>query len=450
MLYNSNLSASQNVQANIVANNMARGRWGNRFKKYFNRHIDTIGADYPAYSFKEGMKDCTNADGSTQERLDEAKDFKNSLVALGDGAFTIVARNTTPSKPWDAEGDINIDSVIFSDEDAVFDVDLKYWLEETILEKNLFDFEKYPLSLQVATLEIETSIIIDYLNGTIVELENYSTDESRANDDLELINHLGLCDSLKNEIDRPHKIKDIWFRFKKDVTPTKLYNNDIFIGYDPAYAWWEEEQFAEIAKKVKNFKDYCTFVVGVDDGSTSGAYTDSYVYVNVSFLLLSGQKIYWLVKTFLDIKVTAKKNLFVSILGAILFVVAIYLTAISANPAWLKAALIVASIASYSGALSSDAKLALLVVTFAYGAYSADFGNMTTLEMFNWAVENIDLVLGIFQEYKYGTEDRDTNKEENDYEEQQRAINFIYNDSYDSYKIYDEMYDDLISVSVEI
>ena len=440
MIYDKNLTAFQNVKTNIIATNLAKGRWGNKFRKYFNRHKESIYGYYPAYSFKEGMKDCTNANGSTTERLDEAISFRDNLVSTGDGTFSVDTRNTSSRHKISTTYDISVDSVTFSDDSVAFDVDLRYWLEELIFEKNLFDFEANPIVGSSVVLEIDISVVIAYINETIVEFESYSIDNSRANDDLELINHLGMCDVLANNISKPHKIKRIYFRFYKKVSPPAIYKDHIFLGYDPDYEWWKEAQFDTIRKKVKNFKDYCTFVVGEDDGSTSGAYTDSYVYVDSRFLELPGIKIYYFVDAFLDVEVRAKKNFFKSLFGAILLVVGIYLSAVSANPAWMKIAMIAIAIGSYSGAMSSDVKMVLMVAMFAYGVYSTDFATMSTMEVFQWSIENIDLVLNIVAEYKYHEDTQksmDDNYDEQD--KQDRVVKFIYNDSYDSYKIYEEL-----------
>ena len=141
MIYDKNLTAFQNVKTNIIATNLAKGRWGNKFRKYFNRHKESIYGDYPAYSFKEGMKDCTNANGSTAERLDEAISFRDNLVSVGDGTFSVDTRNTSSRHKISTTYDITVDSVIFSDDSVAFDVDLRYWLEELILEKNFLILE---------------------------------------------------------------------------------------------------------------------------------------------------------------------------------------------------------------------------------------------------------------------------------------------------------------------
>jgi len=441
--YNYNLSAYYNIKSNLMADRMAKNRWGNKFKRLFLRHIESIYTDYPAYNFKEGMKDCTNTDGSTQDRLDEAISFRDSLNSIGEGLFSVKVRNSSHRYKIRTVYDITIDSVNFSDDSVSFDIDLKHWLEELILEKNLFDFGEHPIVGSVATLDIDILVVVSYLDETIAELQSYTTNHSRANDDLELINHLGLCSTLADEISKPHKIKSIYFRFKKEVNPPKLRDDDgIFIGYDETYDWWNEEQFDEIRKNVKGFKSYCTFVVGVDDGSTTGAYTQSYVYVHATIFNLSGYKIYWFVKAFLDIAVRSKKNWFSQIFGVLLLVVGIYLTAISANPAWMKVVMIIGAIATYSGALSPKAQLVLMVVMFAYGAYNSNLSAMSNMQIFQWAIKNIEMVLNMVQQYEYIQNSNDSEDSGKVHEVQDRAMRFIYSDAYSQYdNFYSVMYD---------
>ena len=444
-LQNNNLTVVQNFKANVIADNLSRGRWGNKFKKLFLKHRESIYTDYPAYNFKEGMKDCTKADGSTQERLDEAVDFRGTIV---DGVFTVEAINTTKTDDGVTfyENDIRVESVTFSDESVTFSVDLKYWLEEVILEKNLFDFSNHS-TWETVTLEVNATVLREYLDATIAELESYGTSHTRAKEDLELINHLGLCSTLASEIDRPHKVKSIYFRFRKKVKPPMIKEDGINKGYDPNYAWWEEKQFKEISKKVKNFKSFCTFVVGHDDGSTAGTYTESYVYVSGDIFSMGGVRVYWFVSAFLDIGIRSKKNLFSQILGIALLVVSIYLTAITGNPAWLKILLITVTLASFSGALSPKAQLLVSAVLLAYGVYNTDFGSMTAMELFNWSIENIDLFLNVITDYKsLSNEGGEYVEDSQEYEKQEKALRYIYTDVYDCYRVYDES----ISVSVEI
>ncbi|DAB40284.1 MAG TPA: hypothetical protein CFH81_08805 [Sulfurovum sp. UBA12169] len=275
---------------------------------------------------------------------------------------------------------------------------------------------------------------IETLNETIETLEN---DDGRKGEDIELLEHLGVADTLSENISDPGEIKYIWFEFfKKDVEIQYVYNMDTqTYEPDPSSPWWEAEEFDEIRKHVKNFHEYC--VLDVSIGAT--------VYVKKEVLSLAGWKIFWFVSAFLGTDAKAKdKSFFEKLLSFVLLVVAIVLTVLSNNPMWLKVLLVTTTVMGYMGVLTPELALAVAIISFGYGLYSTDFSSLSGMEMFKFAVQNINMVMKIVHLYdavglqeRLEKEAKEKNDEKSIAQMQDDAMRYIYSDAYSQY---DEFY----------
>ena len=443
--WNSSLTAYENVKGNILADKMAKNRWGNKFKRLFNKHKDSVYGYYPAYSFLEGMKDCTNAEGSTADKLTEAQIFRENLNLISlNGVFTLLTKHVLDLDEYaHSINDVSILEVnyIVDESEKSFDKQdgkVLLYLRDLIIEQGLFDYSIGVDSEQEITVPL--SILKLYSDNVVAELTDYSKNESRANDDLNLINHLGLCSTLASEISNPHSVTNIYFRFRKSVESKRLYTDSGFaLGLDVDYAWWEEEQFSEIRKHVENFQDYCIFIPG--DYVKGNVFTTSYIYVDNSIFELAGYKIYWFVKALFNLGIYVKRDFFSQIFGIAIFVIGLYLTAISANPAWMKIALVSISVANFSGALSQKAQLLTAVITIAYGLSNSSFSTMSSSQMFSWAINNVEMVFKMVQTYEMvKAEEKQT--DDAPHKVQDQAMEFIYRDAYSQYdNFYSVMYD---------
>ena len=442
--YDYNLGAYDNIKNNMLSDRLAKNRWGNKFKKLFNRHNEPNYGEFPAYSFRAGMMECTAEHGTVEQQIEEYESNKVEMTELkSKTSLPLVLSVYVQSHSVKTNGiDFTVNSIGYketAESEELISVEsenVKLILSDYLDDKNLLEGKSFEVTLEVAIPDVLT-----YIDEEIAALHLYDIDIERANEDLELIKHLGLCETLATEISRPHKVKSIYFRFHKKVSPTELKKEGVIVGYDPNYEWWKEEQFKEISKNFKNFKNYCTFVVGVDDGSTAGTYTESYVYVDASIFNLSGYKLYWFVKAFLDVEVFVKKSILKNFISALMLVVAIYLAAISGNPTWMKIATILIAIAGFAGALSPELQLILAVVMFAYGVINVDFSSMSSMQLFNWAIRNVEMLMQMNSLYEQ-VQMKKEKSEEVVHEEQELAMEYIYTTAYNQYdSLYNSMYD---------
>jgi hypothetical protein len=438
--YDYNLGAYDNLKNNMLSDRLAKNRWGNKFKKLFNRHNESNYGEFPAYSFRAGMMECSGENGTVEQQIEEYEADKVELIELNEKTTLPLNLVCHPDNDW---MDFYIESIGYKETEeseeliVVESENIKLILSDYVDDKNLLANETYEVIIEVAI-----SDVLLYIDEEIAALHAYDRNIERANEDLELINHLGLCETLASEISRPHKVRSIYFRFKKNISPTMLKDENGFVtGYDPSYKWWEEEQFKEINKEYKGFKEHCTVVLGELDDTGGVGYSASYISVNVSIFTLSGYKLYWFVKVFLDIEVYAKKSLLKSFISALVFVVSIYLTAISGNPAWMKIVTILVAIAGFSGALSPELQLIVAIVMFAYGVVNIDFSSMSGMQMFSWAIRNIEMLMQMNSLY----EQIQTKREQSEkvvHEEQELAMEYIYTTAYNQYdSLYNSTYD---------
>ncbi|CAA6806690.1 MAG: Unknown protein [uncultured Sulfurovum sp.] len=556
--WNSNLSAYENVKSNVLADKMAKNRWGSKFKKLYNPLKDVDNK----VDFTQGMHNCAGTDvlGIIQE-LEDLRDALNSFFLLSDNStakpnsyFTLlgslhygmdavhlddvqlslstptafteddqrriskffrknntsssassflepidsyflrkeIVQNDSYQKPFYSKNQLSLwvkdgtqyghieENYILDSSSNFSNVHSLYGIEEeNELFKNSFDYSKDFLKLfsdfklekwLLNFMEISSSwaeninsigdsvsivfgadLVLAWINENLTSWYAYlnDLDQSRVGKELELIEHLNLCEMLKEEIgNNAGKISSIWFQFKKEVTPNIILvknslGNKVQV-YDPAYKWWEEEHFDEVRKKFKNFHTYFKLEEeNVDDGY-GGTGTAYVVLKDESALELSGWKIYWLVTAFLDIGSRAKKqSLLKKLFSIALLVVGIYLTAVSGNPAWVKIILVAVSIANFSGSLSPKAQLVLASVMFVYGISNTSFSTMSTSQIFSWTINNIEMVFKMVQMYKFIKLEDETKEEDlNPHETQEQSMHFIYSDAYNQYdNLYAVMYD---------
>ena len=183
--------------------------------------------------------------------------------------------------------------------------------------KYLKDFVQYSLSWEKNEPTVGNSIcivfgmelILSWFNEKLGSWISYlrELNRERTGIELELINHLNLCDTLKEEIgNHAGDIASIWFEFKKTVTPPRIPIDGGSFAYDLNYKWWEEEQFSEIRKRFKNF--HLFFELVIEDA----IYTNSsnYIIAKDSIWELSGWKIYWIVSALFSIDSRTRKRSF--------------------------------------------------------------------------------------------------------------------------------------------
>jgi len=331
--YDYNYGAYENVKANIMADRLAKNRWGAKFARLYKRHMNA--SDYGSigtYDFTEGMRASVLTLTESHSDLDKAIAFKQKLldnlqVDTGSGfsidgvmqeSYASVLLESVPGVTFSGIPTSEVLGVHFSlslsddqnsswfyssgVDDSTTCVDYEsgeltgerhddilttrgvedrsnvafnpnqdtlfsdMWAE-MIVFLGLISEDEMPLFLGTRTsVVVSLSSLfaflderIEILADTIDTLEN---GEDRIGDDLELIDHLDLGDTLYEEITRPHKIKRVWFKFEKEITAT-LYDDLGIPVSDPDYEWWNEEQFDDIRKNVKDFQNYC-----IVDGTT--------------------------------------------------------------------------------------------------------------------------------------------------------------------------------------
>ena len=292
--------------------------------------------------------------------------------------------------------------------------------------------------------------VIDDLTDAIELLEksveNEKNNNARASDDIKLIEHLSMKKTLEKEIEAPHKIRDIWYKLEKKLENPKVINtstNPAFNNWelDPTWEWWKEDAFKDINKNFKKFREHIVVNISTNNDWGVGEVVDGVtVEVKVSALDLAGWKLFWLVSTFLDIGVRAKKASFLKRLFSVaMLVFAIYMIVVSGNPTWLKIILVTTTVLSHFGVLSPKVQLAVAILTFSYANLTANFASMSSMEMFKFAVSNINMISGMLELYE-NIKLEDATAKAGDkpvHELQNETVEYIYTDGYSQY---DDMY----------
>ncbi|SFV70887.1 hypothetical protein MNB_SV-13-128 [hydrothermal vent metagenome] len=547
--YNTALGAYGNVKSNVLADKMAKNRWGNKFKRLYSSLKD----EDNKVDFTQGMLNCAGTDvqgiiaelealsaglnafftlsddstakpnsyftllcgrawsSNVEDKIVDILDVKLSLSIPAPASDTDARRvskifqkssnaseatsyiepidsyyvrkeSNNQEKPFYVNNQLTVftedgtqyghidanytlvEDTNFSNISALYGVEKEddlflenYNYEDEFnnlfstlnLEKWLLNFANVSYSWESHTpnygedisIVFGADLILAWLHEILSSWYAYMNglNEVRAGKELELINHLSLCDTLQEQIgDNAGQISSIWFEFKKEVSPPRKSVRE----QDPNYKWWKEKQFNEVRKHFKNFHNFCNYNRGESLGK--GRFRPATVTLKNKAFNLSGNKIYWLVSALLGIDSRTKKRSFLERLFSFaLLVVSVYLTAITANPAWMKIVLITITFANYAGALSPKAQLAFTAVMFAYGLSNANLSAMNSAQIFQWAINNIEMVLKMVQLYEtVKLEDEGKNEEKNPHEVQEQAMQFIYSDAYSQYdNFYSVMYD---------
>lgn len=271
--------------------------------------------------------------------------------------------------------------------------------------------------------------MLDFIDRYMVTLEdaidNLSNSPTRAEEDMELMNHLGITDTIQEEVTDPGEVDRIWFKMQKEIASAA-----------PGYEWWMEPQFDEIRAHFKDFHLHCV---------AEDRFLYSVVRVKASAFELSGWKIFWFVAAFLDVGVDMEDPSFwEKVLNFVLAVISIALILISGNPMWLKFILVTTAVLSYMGVISPEIALAVAILTFSYGLYSVDFSSLSGMQMFSWAVKNVSMVVdmvGAYESIGIQKELEEKAKYENEKKSmsqmQDEAMQYIYSDAYSQY---DDLY----------
>ncbi len=448
--YNARFSLYENAKSNLLGDRMAKNRWGNKFIEYYNRYKEpTSTGMLGIYNFTAGMRASVVTISSIGVDLGRVNAFLtifDSKITTYDGVLSTSASvevladlvNPITQIPEPLVGNV---SFTFNVQNP--DVDYVSWVNG---DSELSYFLKLLAEDDVSTIAGESTVVdilfLDlksFLDERVLTLEEsidtLVNNEGRIGDDLELMSHLGVEETLAKEIDRPSKIKKIWFQFEKKVSPPPDFDNPDSAGFDPSYQWWQEQQFQErevtvegkthtiygIADAIDDFQDYCVL-----EGNK--------VRLKEEVFALPGWKVYWFVNTFLAVDAQAKKKSWIlRLFDFVLLVVAIYLTAISTNPIWLKVLVISTQIGGYLGVVSPKVALIVSVVSFGYGAISTNFSAMSSMQVFSWTVKNMEQVFKMVEMYKaidikeqMLAEAKDANANKGLVEQQNEVMEFIY------------------------
>lgn len=302
----------------------------------------------------------------------------------------------------------------------------------------------FSLAQYLEWIELNAAVLGDY----IYEYEN---NRSRLEDDVKLLDHIGIIDELKEEIDVNNRIRYIWISLQRqfeESNPPKVPYTVIEIDpisgeelevtkykIDPAWVWWDRDEFAGIRRNFHNFYLYCD-VYDVGDGKIG-------VVVNESFLDLPGKKVYDLVSFFIDVDayiVPKKKKWWQKLLEIVLFVVGVIFVLMSGQPAWLKLILIANSVLEYTGNGNLTFSVIAAVLSLGYNVYSVNFGSLTAAETIKFAVTNINTIGKIYGMYdQLGLVDlqKELDKFKSSNKTYENAIEYIYTQAYSQY---DELY----------
>jgi hypothetical protein len=539
--YDFNLSPTENLKANFLADRLAKNRWGNKFKRLYDKHdAATTDGTLGTYDFTAGMRSVVYSLSGYEADLAAAQAFKTKIYndfEVSDGATWSIGHATAHSymvvliekvqsflytkvetrgmhfslsldvdsgdgrkvswfrssgvsdatasvlKPlYDTSGTYGLhlvssdglpyghydgglradttqntalglysventsDPRFHADQESRFD---DIWAQLLVFAGMMAKYMAPDLVGERASVVIGLGQILDFVERRIVTLQaaidNLENSQTRTGDDLELIDHLGIADTLHDQITDPGEVERIWLMLEKEIDPPKIAYFDggsMVVENDPNYEWWLEPQFDEIRKYVKNFEDYCTY--------HQWDIVNPRVTVNKEIFNLAGWKIFWYVSAFLDIDVDMEDpSLWEKLLNFVLFIISIVLIVVSGNPIWLKVILVTTTVMGYLGVLSPEVALVVAVLSFGYGVYSVDFSSLSSMEMFRWAIQNVSMVMdmvsmheaiGVQKEIE--DEARKEAKFKSTAETQEEAMNYIYTDAYSQYDdLYTVLYD---------
>ena len=479
--YDFEKSSYNNLVDNFMAERLSLNRWGKKFAKLYKKHQDAspVPGTIGDYDFTAGMRASVKTLPQAQAELNREVAFNHNIQNTVNGTdfptlgyfsvfVTVVIDSTVLGTTIYRVNGYNAFIAVEGDDDtdsnALFgniQGELSYFISEYAALKVTGGVgEQRELKVSYAEFMSWLGDRDHVLHKALTDLNNVG----RAKDDLELIKHLQLEDTLSEEISKPSDIETMFFKFKKPLATGHVIDdgngNKIL---DPNYKWWEEEQFQGewvdkpdkedgtprtkkawspgIADKVKKFQDYCVVeVVG----------TKAFVRVKADVFDRPGYKIYHFVTAFLNIKVKAKeKSWFEKLLGFFLLIVGIALTVMTENPIWLKYLLVSTQILNYLGILSPKVSLLVALVSFGYGISNVNFSAMSSMQIFKWAVNNVEMVYklaGIYESIEVQKDMKEKAKEQDKDKSlaqmQDDTIEFLYTDAYTQYdKLYESMYD---------
>ena len=451
--YNTGLSLYENSKGNLMADRLAQNRWGNTFKKYYRRHKEpTASGVLGAYNFTQGMRATVSTLTQTENDLSRTNAFlavfnnkMDAYGALGKTSAKVVVR-TTPLSFGAAVPTVVIEKITFSFTET-FPAGYVDWVNNSselayflglLAKGDAYSAHKTVVVVDISFVEFKSYLEehANFLNEGIDTIENTST---RTSEDLELIGHLGIEETLASEIKHPGDIQKIWFEFKQKVSPPPPDPNH----ENEVYKWWKDEKFQTkkvkvngkthtiygIADAIKDFQNYCVF-----DGYTARLKPEVFD--------LPGWKVYWFVNTFLKIDANAKKkSLLLRIFDFVVLIIAVYLTLMGGNPVWLKVIIIATQIGAYLGIVPPKIALYVSVLSFGYGALSTNFSAMSSMQVFSWAMSNVEQIFKMVQMYKtiaiqeqMEQDAKDANANKSLVQQQDEAMEFIYNHSNDQYE----------------
>lgn len=285
--------------------------------------------------------------------------------------------------------------------------------------------------------------LYDYIQDDKAQMQAYISDadtDARAKDDMDLIELLQLKDSLKKNITKPHKVKTISFRFQKECTMPE--NGK----------WWEAmelEKMKPLSLMKKSIEKHCdvqltkNIALGDNEGDLVAPGEKFWIYPKDSFLILPPWQICLFVQTFMDIHTRVKKKWyqksFFKVLTAIVTVALIVMTE---NPTWVKILMISTALGSQFGLIGGDLQILITAAMMIYGVATVDFSSMSGLEMFNFAVQNVNMTANIVQVQKQASltsQFHERQKVIDDYylsKKQDEVMRYIYTDSYDEYSTF--------------
>jgi len=456
--YNTGLSLYENGKSNLMTDRMAKNRWGNLFKKYYSKNKDvTTDGTLGIYNFTEGMRASVMSITIAQNDLDRVNAFltvfddkMNIYNGLTQTTSTVVVLATSQNAVTGTPVPTIVDVAFTFSADPLDQTYVDWVNNSSELAYYLGFLTEDDVSdtlFQSVVVEIPFTELKEFLDELVVTLtqsiESLVNDTGRVGDDLELISHLGIEQTLFNEISQPQKIQKIWFSFQKEVSTPLISDGAGGVTQDPNYAWWQEEQFQKktvviegkthiiygIADAVEDFQNYCIFEGDI-------------VRLKEEVFELPGWKVYWFVNTFLTIDVSVrKKSLLRRIFDFVLLIVSIVLTVVSTNPAWLKVVIIATQVGGYFGGVSPRLSLIVAGLTFSYGALNTNFSAMSSLQVFSWAIKNVEQVFKMMQIYEsielreqMLAKAKEANANERLVQQQEEVMEFIYNRSTNQYE----------------
>ena len=320
-----------------------------------------------------------------------------------------------------------------------------------------------------SSLAVGLAQLLGWLSWRAAYLREIESDlsiaQGRVADDLTLLKHLEMEETLRDQITDTGDIERIYYTLEKSISPPTVTYPDGTEGPDTDYAWWEEEQFGDqtvtddagkvhtipgIRTQIKHFEQYCVVrwaapvQTGGEDAETVGQCT---VTLRRDLLDKSGWKLYEFCRAWLDVEVEMEdpawyETLFRLLLGAF----QIYLTWISGLPTWLKALTITDIALSAMGIDIAELHLAVAAAGLGYSLYSTNWTGLSGRQMFEQAFNQIDMVARVYNSYE-AIALRGSLAEEHAAAErrhmlaqvQDEAMRWLYTDAYSQYDTFYNM-----------